>query len=110
MAWTSHRTRASALRAIGRGDFDTVMLEVSHPGLGNGRVSENDVFYSYCGRAIVSQFGNGQKAICGSCHADAVEAAMMKSAMMKSAMVRVGREGARNGRRRCNTMDERRME
>jgi hypothetical protein len=66
---TCHRAHASAFRAAGRWDLDAGLLANSHPALGDGGVSGNDVSYSYYGRDIVAEFGSSQKNFCDKCHA-----------------------------------------
>jgi len=68
MCLTCHRAHASAFRSAGRWDFEAALLADSHPAFGDVGISGNDVFYSYYGRDILSEFGSGQKAFCEKCH------------------------------------------
>lgn len=68
MCLTCHRAHASAFRSIGRWDLDAVLLAESHPAVGDGGVSGNDVFYSYYGRDIAIEFGPAQGPFCEKCH------------------------------------------
>ena len=65
---TCHRAHASAFRAIGRWDLDVDLLANSHPSEGDGGVTGNDVYYSYYGRDIVTEFGSSQGPFCEKCH------------------------------------------
>jgi len=68
MCLTCHRAHASAFRAIGRWDFDAVLLQDSHPQTGDEGVAGNDVLYSYYDRDIGTEFGSGQGPFCEKCH------------------------------------------
>lgn len=66
---TCHRAHASAFRFAGRWDFDATLLVNSHPAVGDGGVSGNDVANSYYGRDIALEFGASQGPFCEKCHA-----------------------------------------
>lgn len=68
MCLTCHRVHASAFQSIGRWDFDAVLLAESHPGPGDGGLSGNDVYHSYYGRNLASEFGSDQGPFCEKCH------------------------------------------
>lgn len=71
MCLTCHRAHASAFRAIGRWDFDAVLLADSHPAVGDSGVTGSDVLNSYYGRDIAGEFGSGQQSFCEKCHGTA---------------------------------------
>jgi hypothetical protein len=68
MCLTCHRAHGSAFRALGRWDFDAVLLVDSHPTAGDSGVTGSDVLDSYYGRAIAGEFGSGQRSFCEKCH------------------------------------------
>ena len=68
MCLTCHRAHASAFRNAARWDPDAVLLVDSHPAAGDGGVTGSDVYYSYYGRDIASEFGTTQRAFCEKCH------------------------------------------
>lgn len=68
MCLSCHRAHASAFGNIGRWDFTATLLIDSHPAIGDVGATSNDVFYSYYGRDIASEFGAGQQQFCEKCH------------------------------------------
>lgn len=68
MCLTCHRAHASAFDNIGRWDFKAALLSQSHPAVGDAGVTPTDVYYSYYGRDIASEFGSGQQQFCEKCH------------------------------------------
>jgi len=68
MCLTCHRAHASAFENSGRWDFGTTFIADSHPKPGDGGTTENDVWNSYYGRDMVSEFGLYQKQLCNKCH------------------------------------------
>lgn len=68
MCLTCHRAHASAFDNSGRWDFRASLLSQSHPASGDTGAAANDVYYSYYGRDIASEFGSGQGAFCEKCH------------------------------------------
>lgn len=68
MCLTCHRAHASAFPAAGRWDFTAVLLTESHPTLGDAGATANDVYNSYYGRDISSEFGSAQGQFCEKCH------------------------------------------
>ena len=68
MCLSCHRAHASAFTNIGRWDFTADLLAESHPALGDAGATSNDVYYSYYGRDIATEFGAGQRQFCEKCH------------------------------------------
>ena len=68
MCLTCHRAHASAFKNIGRWDFETTFIADSHPQLGDGGASGNDVVNSYYGRYMTAEFGQSQRQLCNKCH------------------------------------------
>lgn len=68
MCLSCHRAHASAFANIGRWDFTASLLVDSHPAIGDAGATANDVYYSYYGRDIATEFGNGQVQFCAKCH------------------------------------------
>lgn len=68
MCLTCHRAHASAFRAMGRWDFDAILLADSHPAVTDAGVSGSDISYSYYDRNISAEFGVEQKQFCEKCH------------------------------------------
>jgi hypothetical protein len=58
---------------MGRWDLDAVLLAESHPAAGDGGVSGNDLYYSYYGRNIATEFGPEQGPFCEKCHGIVLE-------------------------------------
>ena len=73
MCLTCHRAHASPFKSIGRWDLDAVLLVDSHPQAGDAGVSANDVYYSYYGRNIATEFGPAQGPFCEKCHGITLE-------------------------------------
>lgn len=68
MCLTCHRAHASAFQHAGRWDFSAELVADSHPALGDGGVTGNDIFYSYYDRDMVIEFGAAQRNLCEKCH------------------------------------------
>ena len=68
MCLSCHRAHASAFPHAGRWDFTASSLVDSHPAIGDVGATANDVYYSYYGRDIASEFGSGQGQFCEKCH------------------------------------------
>lgn len=68
MCLTCHRAHASAFPAAGRWDFTAALLAQSHPAPGDAGVTANDVYYSYYGRNLATEFGPTQGQFCEKCH------------------------------------------
>ena len=68
MCLSCHRAHASAFPNSGRWDFTADLLVDSHPAFGDGGATLNDVYYSYYGRDIATEFGSGQGQFCEKCH------------------------------------------
>ncbi len=68
MCLTCHRAHASAFQYIGRWDFSAQLVADSHPAANDAGVTGNDVFYSYYGRNMINEFGQGQRILCEKCH------------------------------------------
>ena len=71
MCLSCHRAHASAFPDAGRWDFTADLLANSHPAGGDLGASANDVYYSYYGRDIATEFGAGQGRFCEKCHGGA---------------------------------------
>lgn len=72
MCLSCHRAHASAFANIGRWDFAASLLVDSHPMLGDTGATTNDVYYSYYGRDIATEFGSSQGQFCEKCHNNAM--------------------------------------
>jgi len=68
MCLSCHRAHASAFPNGGRWDFTATLLAASHPATGDTGATANDVYYSYYGRNIATEFGAGQRQLCEKCH------------------------------------------
>lgn len=68
MCLSCHRAHASAFPHAGRWDFTASSLVDSHPAIGDVGATANDVYYSYYGRDIASEFGSDQGQFCEKCH------------------------------------------
>jgi len=68
MCLSCHRAHASAFPNAGRWDFSASSLVDSHPAIGDVGATPNDVYYSYYGRDITTEFGSGQGQFCEKCH------------------------------------------
>lgn len=68
MCLSCHRAHASAFPNAGRWDFTASLLVNSHPAIGDIGANTNDVYYSYYGRDIATEFGSGQGQFCQKCH------------------------------------------
>jgi hypothetical protein len=68
MCLTCHRAHASAFPYMGRWDFTSPLMINSHPAMGDVGVTGNEVFYSYYGRDMATEFGVGQRILCEKCH------------------------------------------
>jgi predicted CXXCH cytochrome family protein len=68
MCLSCHRAHASAFPHAGRWDFTATLLVNSHPAVGDIGATSNDVYYSYYGRDITTEFGSGQGQFCEKCH------------------------------------------
>jgi cytochrome c553 len=68
MCLTCHRAHASAFPSTGRWYFGTAFIANSHPSVGDGGASGTDVFNSYYGRDLISEFGERQRQLCNKCH------------------------------------------
>lgn len=68
MCLTCHRAHASAFEHIGRWDMQGTLIADSHPQIGDGGVSGNDILNSYYGRNILAKFGKFQRQFCNKCH------------------------------------------
>jgi hypothetical protein len=68
MCLTCHRAHASAFPYMGRWDFTAQLTIDSHPAAGDSGVTGNEVFYSYYGRDMATEFGVGQRILCEKCH------------------------------------------
>ncbi len=70
MCLTCHRAHASAFPSAGRWDFSAVLIQDSHPALGDAGVTGNDMLNSYYGRDMVTEFGPLQGTLCQKCHGE----------------------------------------
>jgi hypothetical protein len=69
MCLTCHRAHASAFPNSGRWDFETEYPATdSHPHSGDGGLGTNDVYNSYYGRDLQTEFGQYQRSLCNKCH------------------------------------------
>ena len=68
MCLTCHRAHASAFQDSGRWDFSATFIADSHPKLSDGGATGNDVWNSYYGRNMDSEFGLYQRQLCNKCH------------------------------------------
>ncbi|NJC88478.1 MAG: cytochrome C [Desulfuromonas sp.] len=68
MCLTCHRAHASAFPDAGRWDFTAGLLADSHPAVGDVGATVNDVYFSYYGRNLATEFGAGQGRFCEKCH------------------------------------------
>jgi len=68
MCLSCHRAHASAFPNSGRWDFTATLLVDSHPAVGDVGATTIDVYNSYYGRDIASEFGAGQGQFCEKCH------------------------------------------
>lgn len=68
MCLSCHRAHASAFPHAGRWDFSVDLLVNSHPAIGDTGATADDVYYSYYGRDIATEFGAGQGPFCEKCH------------------------------------------
>jgi len=71
MCLSCHRAHASAFGNAGRWDFTATLLVDSHPAVGDIGATASDVYYSYYGRNIATEFGSGQGQFCEKCHGTA---------------------------------------
>jgi hypothetical protein len=63
-----HRAHASAFPDAGRWFFETELLVESHPQIGDGGATMDDVTNSYYGKSIEERFGKNQRSLCNKCH------------------------------------------
>ena len=68
MCLSCHRAHASAFSAGGRWDFTAALLVDSHPAVGDTGATAGDVYFSYYGRNLATEFGSGQGSFCEKCH------------------------------------------
>lgn len=68
MCLSCHRAHISAFPNSGRWDFETELLEESHPQDSDTGAIAGDQLHSYYGRVIADAFNAEQRSLCNKCH------------------------------------------